>query len=41
MYLGMRESEAGALVTEALTAAGLHNAFALSLFGGMIKLALV
>lgn len=35
MYIGMHESEAGALVTNAMTAAGLRNAFALSLFAGV------
>ncbi|TCD66692.1 hypothetical protein EIP91_001046 [Steccherinum ochraceum] len=33
MRIGMRESEAGALVTKALAAAGLRNPSALSLFG--------
>lgn len=35
MYIGMRESEAGALVVKAMVAAGLHDAFALSLFAGV------
>ena len=34
MYIGMRESEARALVTKAMTVAGLQNAGALTLFGG-------
>lgn len=35
MHIGMRESEAGALVVKAMMAAGLRNAFALSLFAGV------
>ncbi|KAH8106756.1 peptidase M24 [Cristinia sonorae] len=33
MYIGMHESEAGALVVKAMSAAGLRGPFALSLFG--------
>jgi hypothetical protein len=33
MYIGMRESEARALVTNAFTAAGLSGGYALTLFG--------
>lgn len=33
MYIGMRESEARALVRSALTAAGLINVDAITLFG--------
>lgn len=35
MYIGIRESEAGKLIRDAITSTGLKDAYALTLFGGM------
>ena len=37
MYIGIRESEARNLVQQALSAAGLQNPFAITLFGRMFS----
>lgn len=36
MYIGIRESEAGQLIRDAITSIGLGDAYALTLFGGRL-----